>query len=149
MNKELTMNIRNLPDRRVCPTPVFSRYTLFGGQRKTIRRALDKKKHIFVDLYSTRLLVAVLSLLCLSCLDAFLTLSLIETGNVVEGNPVMAYFLDYGIMPFTTAKFIITAIALTVLVIFKNVKITRYTLPLAIKIYIAIVVYELYLFTLQ
>ena len=117
-------------------------------KRKTIRREPEKEKHFFVDLYSTRLFIAVLALICLSCLDAFLTVSLIERGNVVEANPFMSYFLDYGIMPFTLGKFIITASALLVLVLFKNVKITRYTLPVAIKIYIAIVIYELYLYTL-
>lgn len=148
MNNELTNNIRIIPDRRRCPTPIFSRYTVWDGKRKTIRREAEKKKHLFVDLYSTRLLIAVLALLCLSCLDAFMTLSLIETGNVVEANPLMAFFLDYGIMPFTIGKFMITASALTVMVVFKNVRITRYSLPIAIKIYIGIVIYEIYLFTL-
>ncbi len=148
MNNELTNNIRIISDRRRCPTPVFSRHTIWGGKRKTIRRETEKERHLFVDLYSTRLLIAVLSLLCLSCLDAFMTLSLIETGKAVEANPFMAFFLDYGIMPFTVGKFIITASALTVLVLFKNVRITRYVLPLAINIYIVIVIYEIYLFTL-
>ncbi|MEN8265253.1 MAG: DUF5658 family protein [Nitrospirota bacterium] len=148
MNNELTNNIRIISDRRHCPTPIFSRYTIWDGKRKTIRREAEKESHLFVDLYSTRLLIAVLSLLCLSCLDAFMTLSLIETGTVVEANPFMAFFLDYGIMPFTIGKFIITASALTVMVLFKNVRITRYSLPVAIKIYIAIVIYEIYLFTL-
>ncbi len=148
MSTELAKDIRNLTDRRRCPTPIFSRFTVWDGKRKTIRRETEKKKHLFVDLYSTRLLIAVLALLCLSCLDAFMTISLIERGNVVEANPLMAFFLDYGILPFTISKFIITASALTVLVLFKNVKITRYTLPVAIKIYIAIVIYEFYLFTL-
>ncbi len=148
MSNELATNIRNLSDRRNCPTPVFSRYTVWGGKRQTIRRETEKKRHLFVDLYSTRLLIAVLALLCLSCLDAFMTLSLIETGNVIEANPFMAFFLDYGVIPFTVGKFIITASALTVLVLFKNVRITRYSLPVAISIYIAIIIYEIYLFTL-
>lgn len=148
MNNELTNNIRIISDRRRCPTPIFSRHTIWDGKRKTIRREPEKKKHLFVDLYSTRLLIAVLALLCLSCVDAFMTLSLIEKGTVVEANPLMAYFLDYGIMPFTIGKFIITASALTVIVLFKNVRITRYSLPIAINIYIAIVIYEIYLFTL-
>lgn len=147
MNCEQDKESRRYPERRKSPTPIFSRYTFFGGRRKTIREE-DRKKHIFVDLYSTRLLVAVIFLLCLSCLDAFLTLSLIERGIVVEANPIMAHLLGYGVMPFVIIKFIVTALLITVLTLFKNVKITRFSLPFAIKIYIAVILYELYLFSL-
>jgi hypothetical protein len=126
----------------------MSRYTLYGGKRKTVRRGEDRKAHIYVDLYSTRLLVAVLSLLILSCLDAYLTLALIDKGTVVEANPFMAYILNFGTTPFTVIKFVITAFSLTVLCVFKNVKITRLCLPVAIKMYICVVAYELYLFML-
>lgn len=139
--------IRIIKDRRKCPTSIISRYTFYGGKRKTVRRDRDKKGHIYVDLYSTRLLIAVLSLLLLSCLDAYLTLELIGKGQVVEVNPIMAFFLQYGPAPFNLIKFIITACCLTVLCLFKNVRITRICLPIAIKIYLMIVGYEFYLFT--
>lgn len=153
-NMELDRNIhlneeslnRSGSDRRRCPTSVISRYALFGGQRKVVRREEDKKTHLFVDLYSTRLLIAIILLLCLSSLDAFLTLSLLEKGKVMEANPVMAYVLNFGIMPFTIIKFLITSVALIILCVFKNVYITRVSLPIAIKIYFAVIVYELYLF---
>lgn len=135
-------------DRRKAPTPMFSRYSLRGGQRKLIRRIEDKKKHLFVDLYSARLLIAVILLLCLSSLDAYMTLELIGRGKVVEANPVMAYFLDVGIMPFTIIKFVITAVALMVLCLFKNVTVTRVSLPLAIKVYMVVIAYECYLFSI-
>ncbi|MBI5741118.1 MAG: hypothetical protein HZA16_10400 [Nitrospirae bacterium] len=137
---------RTLKDRRKCPTPVISRYTFWGGRRKTIRRESEKKTSYFVDIYSTRLLVAVLVLLSLSCVDAFLTLSLIEKGRVVEANPIMAFFLDLGVFHFSMVKFVITAIALIVLCLFKNVNITRIALPVAIKIYLAVIIYEIYLY---
>ncbi len=135
-------------DRRRGPTPILSRYTIWGGQRMIIRRGTDEKKHLFVDIYSTRLMIAVLSLICLSCLDGFLTLLLIEEGSVIEANPIMAYFLGYGALSFTLFKFNITALALTVMVLFKNVRITKYCLPFAISVYIAIIIYELYLYSL-
>ena len=136
---------KNLSDRRKCSTPVVSRYTLFGGRRKTIRREKDRKKHLFVDLYSTRLLIAVLLLLCLSCADAYLTLTLIDKGIVSEANPFMAFFLTYGSLYFVVTKFVITAFSLTVLCLFKNVRITRICLPCAITVYILIIIYELLL----
>ncbi len=145
---EENSNKRTVSDRRKCPTPVISRYTFFGGKRKIIRRGENKKDHLFVDLYSTRLLIAVILLLCLSCLDAYMTLELIDKGTVVEANPIMAYFLDFGILPFTTIKFVITAASLVVLCLFKNVNVTRISLPIAIKIYILIIAYEFYLFVI-
>ncbi len=139
---------RTYSDRRQTPTPIFSRFTLRGGRRRLVRRSEDKKKHLFVDLYSARLLVAVVLLMCLSTLDAYLTLELIERGKVTEANPVMAYFLNIGIMPFTVTKAVITASALIVLCVFKNVTVTRISLPLAIKIYMAVIAYECYLFVI-
>jgi hypothetical protein len=149
MNESIHVkNRRIVSDRRKCPTPIISRYTFIGGRRKIIRREEDKRRYLFVDLYSTRLLIAVLSLLFLSCLDAYLTLTLIEKGSVVEANPVMAYFLNHGILPFTIIKFTITAVSLIILCVFKNVYITRISLPFAIKIYVIIIAYEFYLFTI-
>jgi len=133
-------------DRRMCPTPIISRYTFRGGRRKIVRRGDDKKTHVFVDLYSTRLMIAVLSLICLSSLDAYLTLSLIEKGKVVEANPIMAYFLDLGIMHFTMTKFAITATALIILCVFKNLNISRISIPVALKIYLVVIIYECYIF---
>jgi hypothetical protein len=142
----ITKDSRNHSDRRKTPTPIISRHSLYGGQRKIIRRDYEKGKHLFVDLYSTRLFIAVLALLLLSCFDAYMTLTLIQKGSVYEANPFMAYFLDYGIFHFTAAKLIITIASICILCLFKNVRLTRIGLPVAINIYILIVAYEFYLF---
>ncbi len=139
---------RDTADRRKSPTPVISRYTFFGGRRKAVRRESDKNRHLFVDLYSAGLLLYVLTLLCLSILDAYLTLVLIEKGKVVEANPVMAGFLGYGIMHFTIVKFVITAAALIILTVLKNLRLTRLSLPFALYLYIAVIIYEIYLYML-
>lgn len=139
-------NSRLILDRRKGPTPIISRYTFYGGRRKSVRREGEGKTFIYVDLYSTRLLIAVMSLLLLSCLDAYLTLELIGKGHVVEANPLMAFFLDYGPTPFTVVKFVITAVCLIILCLFKNVRVTRICLPFAIKMYLLVIAYELYLF---
>jgi hypothetical protein len=127
---------------------MISRYTLHGGRRKTIRRESDKKQYLFVDLYSTRLLIIVVAILILSCVDAALTLALIDRGIVREANPFMASVLDYGVLPFTLIKFGLTAFALIILCIFKNARLARIGLPVAIELYIAVVLYESYLYFL-
>jgi hypothetical protein len=139
---------RDIPDRRHRPTPALSRYTLWGGRRKKVRRAGEKRTHLFVDLYSTRLLFLLVTIISLSCMDAYLTLLLIEKGKVIEANPVMAALLPYGAFSFIFVKFIVTAAALLVLCLFKNARITRISLPLALKIYLCVIAYEIYLYLL-
>lgn len=139
---------RNHPDRRHRPTPLFSRYTMWGGRRKTVRRTHEKRSHLFVDLYSARLLFLVATIIILSCIDAYLTLLLIEKGKVVEANPIMATLLSYGIFHFVFVKYVITAVALLMLCLLKNARITRISLPLALKLYICVIIYEVYLYLL-
>jgi hypothetical protein len=144
-----TNNQRDSTDRRKQPTPVLSKYSLAGGQRKTVRRGRDKKSHIFVDLYSNRLFFAVVLLMTFSCIDAYMTLMLISKGVVEEANPIMAFFLSYGMAPFMLSKVIITAAAITIMCLMKNVKMTRIGLPVALKVYAVIIVYEFYIYVFQ
>ncbi len=139
---------RDHPDRRRHPTPLISSYTFGGGRRKTIRRVDEKRTHLFVDLYSARLLFIVATVITLSSIDAYLTLLLIEKGKVVEANPFMASVLSYGVFPFVFVKFLITASALLVLCLFKNARIARISLPLAVTIYLCVISYEVYLYFL-
>lgn len=139
---------RDKSDRRQRPTPLISRYTFGRGRRKVVRRTPEKKTHLFVDLYSARLLVIVATVISLSCIDAYLTLMLIAKGKVIEANPIMAALLSHGVFPFILVKFIVTASALLVLCLFKNVRITRISLPLAVMIYLSVIVYEIYIYLL-
>jgi hypothetical protein len=139
---------RDLSDRRQRPTPVISRHTFGRGRRKTVRRTSEKKTHLFVDLYSARLLLVVAAVISLSCIDAYFTLMLIAKGKVIEANPFMAELLSHGVFPFIFVKFIVTASALLVLCLFKNARITRISLPLAVTIYLCVIVYEIYLYML-
>ncbi len=135
----------NYPGRRNQPTPIISKYTFFGGQRKNIRRKSDKRHHIFVDLYSTRLLIILLAILFFCYLDAFLTLSLISEGLITEANPVLAFHLEQSTLNFIINKFLLTTISITILCLFKNVFIARVGLPLTLMIYISVIAYQLYL----
>jgi hypothetical protein len=139
---------RDLSDRRQRPTPLISRHTFGGGRRKTVRRTSEKKTHLFVDLYSARLLFIVATVISLSCIDAYLTLMLIEKGKVIEANPFMAALLLHGVFPFILVKFTVTASALLVLCLFKNARITRISLPLAATIYLCVIAYEIYIYML-
>ncbi len=138
-------NKRVYPDRRKRPTYLLSKYTLIWGRRRGVRRRTEKKKHIFVDLYSPLLLIVILSILLFSCADIFFTLELMKKGVITEANPSMAFHLENGTLSFIFNKFLITAVSLIILCLFKNNYIARFGLSFSIVVYMAIVTYQLYL----
>ena len=54
-------------------------------------------------------------IMLLSCVDAFMTLQLLERG-MVEANPVMAAVLGHGTAIFATSKLLMTATGVLILV---------------------------------
>ena len=99
-------------DRRRKTIPSL-RYLVAGGRRRGVRRAEDRRRFIILDRYSPRLFAAIVGILCLSLLDALLTLSLIEHG-ATEVNPVMAFFLKQGPLVFTSVKYLLTSLAVVI-----------------------------------
>jgi len=134
---------RIMPDRRKRPTPFISRYSFLGGRRKITRREEDKKRYVFVDLYSTRLFIILLVLSALSIIDTYCTLSLIRENLASEVNPIMAFFLGYGSTPFILSKYLFTTIPLFILCICKNRPITRVLVILTVCLYLIVILHEL------
>jgi len=126
------------------------RYYLTNGRRESARREEDKTKVFFFDRYNQRIFAAITAILMLSIFDALLTLILIEQGSS-ELNPVMAFFLEYGPLPFIIAKYILTSSGVVVLLIFKNVFINRINMyanslfTCVIFAFSSVIVWELYL----
>jgi hypothetical protein len=136
---------RDRTDRRVKPTPFLSRYTLTGGQRRSVRRKHDRRKHIFVDVYDPGLFIAIFALLIMNVLDGFLTLLLINHNLIVEANPFMAFWLDFGHLPFFWVKYVLMAAALFIFCIFKGFRISNIALLCSLVIYGSVVLYQLHL----
>lgn len=126
------------------------KYLIFNGRREGIRREDDRSRVFFFDRYNPKLFAAITAILMLSIFDALLTLILIDNGSS-ELNPVMAYFLRHGLLPFIVAKYFLTSIGVVVLLIFKNVFLTRakiYTHSLfsaVIIAFTAVIVWEIFL----
>ena len=126
------------------------KYFLFNGRRERIRREEDSRQVFFFDRYHPKLFAAITAILMLSIFDALLTLILIDKGST-ELNPVMAYFLQHGLLPFIVVKYLLTSIGVVILLIFKNVFLTKvkiYTqslFPAVIIAFIAVIVWELFL----
>jgi len=126
------------------------KYFLFNGRRERIRRAEDNQKAVFFDRYPPKLFAAIAAILMLSIFDALLTLILISKGST-ELNPVMAYFLQHGLLTFIVAKYVLTSIGVFILLILKNVFLARFKMythslfPIVIVTFAAVIVWELFL----
>lgn len=110
-------------DRRRKALPPL-RYLIAGGRRRAVRRVEDSHRIVLLDRYSPKLFAAILGILCLSLLDAVLTLYLVEQGSS-ELNPVMDYFLKKGPLVFTVAKYLLTCIAVIIFLVLANSVVPR------------------------
>lgn len=126
------------------------KYLLFDGRREQSRRNEDRSKAVIYDRYNPKLFLAITTILVLSILDAVLTLIVIQRG-ATELNPVMAYFLEFGTPTFIIAKYLLTSVGVFILLIFKNVFLTRikiYThslFPCVIFVFMVVIAWELFL----
>jgi hypothetical protein len=114
-------------------------------RRRAGRRASDHRP--VVDWHSPRLLIPVFATLCLSVLDAMLTVTLMRHG-AAELNPVMALLVPNNILLFTLIKVALTGGGLCVLVAFSRMRVFRRIPGEAIvyallAIYVWLVAYEL------
>ncbi len=139
---------RSVQDRRQGQIR-FEKFLLFGGSRKMVRRADDRKRIVLVDRYEPSLLLSVLAILCLSLVDGTLTLLLVSQG-AVELNPVMRYYLTLGPKTFLLAKYGITALAVFILVVLHTITskghpIGNYLLPFCKLTFGSVIIWELFL----
>lgn len=136
-------------DRRI-DNKARLKYLFFNGRREGIRREEDRGRVFFFDRYNPKLFAVITAILMLSVLDALLTLILLEKGSS-ELNPVMAYFLKHGLLTFIVVKYFLTSIGVIILLIFKNIFLTRakiYTHSLFSAVIIAfatVIAWELFL----
>ena len=120
------------------------------GKRKEIRRQQYTYEIFFVDHYSSTIFAAIVLILFLSVIDAFLTLLLLGHG-AREINPLMAYILRVEPEIFLTVKYLLTAISLFILLIFRNIFIkqiqiyTRTLFSFIVCIFMSIIMWELFL----
>lgn len=115
--------LRTGGDRRRRTLPPLH-YLIAGGRRRSVRRLADSHRIVLLDRYSPKLFAVILGILCLSLLDAVLTLYLIEHGSS-ELNPVMDYFLKKGPRVFTVAKYILTCVAVLIFLVLANSVVPR------------------------
>ncbi len=143
---------RSGQDRRENERPVLKKL-YFKGMRASVRRTEDRQRIVALDLYQPSLFVGIMIVLCLSLLDALLTLMLIGQG-ARELNPVMQYYLSHGPQVFLLAKYSLTAFSVLIIVLLKESLITRYRIGAGMLLHVftaffgSVVIWELYLLSL-
>jgi hypothetical protein len=126
------------------------KYLWSNGRREQNRRDEDSHKVFLFDRYNSRLFAVITAILMLSIFDALLTLILIDKGST-ELNPVMAYFLQQGLLPFIIVKYLLTSIGVVTLLILKNVFLTGFNIythslfSAVIVAFSAVIAWELFL----
>jgi len=129
----------------------FTIKNLFSGrQRKTVRRAKDRRRIVALDHYSPSLFIGIVMVLSLSLLDALLTLILLSRG-ARELNPVMEYYLSHGPHVFLFVKYGLTALAVILVVLLNETLTARYRLKAGIFLHLfaacfgSVVIWQFYL----
>ncbi|MFT7078183.1 MAG: hypothetical protein ACJA0P_004210 [Planctomycetota bacterium] len=135
---------RARPDRRLAPTPKFSRFSIAGGRRVAIQRD-EEAEGSYVDLYSSWVLFWVIWVALMNIADSFFTMVHLQAGGV-EVNPVAALMLKTGCFGFVFIKAVMIGVALMVLTLHKNFQMARAGLWLSTAAYTALVIYHLTLF---
>jgi uncharacterized protein DUF5658 len=131
-------------DRRRHATPMFSRYTLFGGRRAGDRRA-PGAINSYVDRYPVVVAGALVAIALLCALDAVFTMMHIQKGGG-EANPVMDALLDR-VSPrtFLVVKCAVTNLGLVVLCLHTNFRFVKPVIWLLLVAYSALFAYHVYL----
>lgn len=118
--------------------------------RASARRTEDRQRIVALDLYHPSLFIGIMIVLCLSLLDALLTLILVAQG-ARELNPVMQYYLSHGPHVFLLVKYGLTAFSVLIIVLLKESFITRYRICTGMLLHVftaffgSVVIWEFYL----
>ncbi len=124
---------RRTADRRDRPTRPWSGW-LTPRRRARGRRESDRAS--YVDRYTRRDVVLLLSVFLLNVGDAWMTMLWLSRGGR-EANPVMDFFLDISPTAFLVQKCIVVGFWLLILLVHKNFRFAR------IGLYASLVVYAL------
>jgi len=122
--EDLQAERRRGPDRRRHTWRTLTYCGLHGrGRRHQVRR---HDSNYYLDRYDQRLVFTGLLVLLLSCVDAMLTLTLLDKG-AYEANHLMAHLLSMGDKPFVVTKIVITAAGVLFLLMHAHFRVLRVT----------------------
>ncbi len=85
---------------------------------------LEIRRASLAEVHSTKTLAVILLIIVLTIADAYLTLDLIGRG-AVELNPIMAYYLNHGVLAFFATKYLLTCASIIVILFIKDLYLFR------------------------
>ena len=138
---------RILKDRRKQPTPGLSRYTLFGRRRR-FRRKSDRERGGYIDCYNAGLFIILILIASLNILDSFFTMIVLTDGGW-EVNPIVRSVIESCGDGFWVWKFFLVSFSLILLGLHSNFGHVRTAINALCFIYIAVVLYQIFLITGQ
>ena len=140
---------RSGKDRRKTTRPVVQ--SLYrGGKREIVRRREEQNRLFLADRYNQAIFGAIVLILFFSVLDALLTLFLIG-HDATELNPIMAYYINVGPYTFLFVKYLLTSVAVVILLLCQNAFLrtmriyARSLFYLIAAAFMSVVVWELFL----
>ena len=127
-------------------------YSFTRKRRKGPRRHIEIHHEHYVDLHEPILFFITIGILVLCVVDAFFTLTILGRGGE-EVNPFMKVLLERDVLLFFVVKFVLTSVFLIFTVIHKRFRlfnrISGYQILYTVfGLYIALVIYEIYLLSL-
>lgn len=127
---------RRATDRRAAATRLWTHW-LTPLRREGGRRDSDQSH--YVDRYTKRDVVLVLTIFVLNLGDAYFTMRWLGRGGG-EANPIMDFFLDIGPTAFLLQKCIVVGFWLLLLLIHKNFRFARLGLYASLAVYLVLMV---------
>jgi hypothetical protein len=130
---------RQGPDRRHSTLRALV-YGNFHPRRRAPRRG-DEASFVAVDWHQPQWLGVAILIVLLSCIDAFLTLTLIGRG-AYEVNPFMAPLVASSPLAFTLVKVVLTGGGVVLLTLLAGMKVFR-RVPISAVLYAVLIAYAL------
>ena len=134
---------RTFSDRRRQPTPLLSRYTLWG-RRKNFRRKEDQERGGYVDRYGPRLLFFIVLMVGLNVLDSLFTMIILESGGW-EVNPIVRSAIEVYGDQFWVWKFIVVSLNLILLCLHSRFRYVNRIISYISILYLGIIFYQVFL----
>jgi hypothetical protein len=137
------MERRNFQDRRRQPTPILSRYTLWG-RRRMLRRKEDQEKGGYVDRYGAKLFFLLILIVGLNMLDSLFTTMILDCGGW-EVNPIVRSAIEVYGDNFWGWKFMIVSVNLILLCIHSKFRYVDRSILWITVLYLGVISYQLIL----
>ena len=134
---------RSISDRRIHPTPILSRYTLWG-RRSSFRRNSDRQTGGYVDRYNPKIFFILVLIVFLNLLDALFT-SIVLSHDGWELNPIVRAVIERYGNKFWIWKFAVVSSCVVILCLHSKFRRVEWIITGLCSTYALLILYQIYL----